>query len=75
MCFLKGGYSRYETYLIPGETLIPGERGEGGRGEASPFPASNFIQSIASRRAEKNRCFLGLIFGGGNRDNSAAMLL
>ena len=30
-----GTYLRYETYLIPGETLIPGERGEGkGKGEA-----------------------------------------
>ena len=29
-------YCRYETYLIPGETLIPGGggKGEGGKGEA-----------------------------------------
>ena len=28
---LRRELGRYETYLIPGETLIPGGRGEGGK--------------------------------------------
>ena len=42
------GKIRYKSYIIPGETLIPGGRGEGGRLEREAFhPGIGYASYLA----------------------------